>query len=474
MTYPYYNYTPKTLGSAMLRSITDWISGEELQAEVDPFAVQGRYNEQRDGVRSRLADIGFQGDFWPREVLDADEFEGYDVATLRGKVDRIDLALVSDLVAAWRNVGTGHQESLDEFVEAMDKVTDASVWRGAARDAAASAVHDYAAQGAQVSNGARLTSNKVEELQTGLAPTKQLVPYAPEHRSGMDNFRSFFAGRGWRNDDVAEYNAKAEALRVLRTVYAPVVMESDTDVPLIPRPAPSTHPDGGTGGAGGPGTGGTGTGGGGIGGFGAGGIDTGGTSSSGAQSPGSDIPGDQGNSTSPTNAEQATADPGGTQPSAATDPASTAPASTTSASAPGASSSQDFRTPGGFGGSGNPGSYGGTGGQGNYGGPGGQGNYGGFGGPGGSSGVSVPPQGRSTPGVPNPLGPAAAAARAGSAPGRPGMAGMPGGMAPGARGGKTDDESSKGIPDYLITQEHSDELTGLGDLPKTTPPVIGE
>lgn len=54
------------------------------------------------------------------------------------------------------------------------------------------------------------------------------------------------------------------------------------------------------------------------------------------------------------------------------------------------------------------------------------------------------------------------------------MGGMPGGMAPGARGGKSDEESGKGIPDYLITQEHGDELTGLGDLPRTVPPVIGD
>ncbi|WP_280259543.1 hypothetical protein [Nocardia abscessus] len=54
------------------------------------------------------------------------------------------------------------------------------------------------------------------------------------------------------------------------------------------------------------------------------------------------------------------------------------------------------------------------------------------------------------------------------------MSGMPGGMAPGARGGKSDDETSKGIPDYLITQEHGDELIGLDDPPRTVPPVIGD
>ncbi|MGV9433338.1 WXG100 family type VII secretion target, partial [Nocardia sp. NPDC003648] len=57
--------------------------------------------------------------------------------------------------------------------------------------------------------------------------------------------------------------------------------------------------------------------------------------------------------------------------------------------------------------------------------------------------------------------------------GAAGRAGMPGMGAPGARGGGKDDESTRGIPDYLVTQEHGDELTGLDNLPKLVPPVIG-
>ncbi|MGQ4599523.1 WXG100 family type VII secretion target [Nocardia sp. R6R-6] len=80
--------------------------------------------------------------------------------------------------------------------------------------------------------------------------------------------------------------------------------------------------------------------------------------------------------------------------------------------------------------------------------------------------------GRSVPGVPGtPSGaPAAAAASASRA-----ASGMPGMMAPGmggARGGKSEDESGHKIPDYLITQENTDEL--IGEMPRTVPGgVIG-
>ncbi|MFR9772193.1 hypothetical protein [Nocardia sp. SC052] len=427
------------LGSTMLRNVTNWISGEELQPDVDVAGVQDKYNRQRDGVRGRASDVGFQGEFRPREVLDADEFERHDIATLRGKVDQIDLKAVGDLATAWNTIADRHQTSLDTFTKAMARATDDSVWRGEARNAAASAVGDYAAQGAQVSNAARLTGNKLAELLTGLEPTKQLVPHAPEHRSGIGNALAFVAGRGWRNDDVAEYNTKTEAVRVLRTVYAPVVMESDTNVPVIPRPATTANP-GGIGDGSGPR-----------------GTNTGTGNPSGTSSPSSDPSGT--NSTEdPTtqSSNQPSDDASKTSESTSTDPASTTqdsttPASTTPSSTTPASTTPTSTSPSSPGSphSSTPGSPGSPAGP-------------------GAPGVSVPSKG-----TPNSTNAVPAAARTGTSPGRAGASGM-GGMAPGARGGKSDEESTKGIPDYLITQEHGNELIGLDELPGTVPPVIGD
>ncbi|MEU2121029.1 WXG100 family type VII secretion target [Nocardia niwae] len=93
--------------------------------------------------------------------------------------------------------------------------------------------------------------------------------------------------------------------------------------------------------------------------------------------------------------------------------------------------------------------------------------------PGTPSTTSQPQPGRSvpgTPGTPNTSVNPAAAARATS--GLRGTSGMPGMMAPGARGGGKDDESEHKTPDYLITQENTDEL--LGEPPRTLPGgVIG-
>lgn len=132
MGNPFSNPAVEDLSLTVLRNVTDWIF--HVQPDADPYAVQDTYNRQRDDVRSRAAGLGFQGEFRPREVLDADEFERHDVRTLRSKVDQIDLQAVSDLVSAWNTIADRHQTSLDTFTTAMARATDESVaWRSARR-----------------------------------------------------------------------------------------------------------------------------------------------------------------------------------------------------------------------------------------------------------------------------------------------------------------------------------------------------
>ncbi|WP_028477390.1 hypothetical protein [Nocardia sp. CNY236] len=136
--------------------------------------------------------------------------------------------------------------------------------------------------------------------------------------------------------------------------------------------------------------------------------------------------------------------------------------------------------PGGSGVLGMPGGRGGTGvpgGSGMSGSSGGRAGAGGFGGPGASSGSGV----RGAPGGPGGAGMPGGASGVRSASGGAGAAAVsgrgaatPGMMGPGmgAGGGKSDYESNRTTPDYLVTQENTDEL--LGEMPKTVPGgVIG-
>ncbi|WP_336088031.1 hypothetical protein [Nocardia sp. SSK8] len=436
MSYP--NMSGLDLFGGLRNFVMSPFTSDDNELDSSDIAdIQDQYNTQRDRTRQRANDLGFDGDYRPTAVTKTDPFEGT-VAELRAKVDKIDITAVSDLISAWTEISTRNSTSLDEFRKQIARGMSPDVWSGAAATAAAQTVAAYDITGQKVTTAAALTSNKLDELRTGLEPTKRLVPFAPEHRSGVDNALGLLQGRAWRNDDVAQENARVEAVRVLQTVYAPVIHESDDKVPVIPIPKT---------------------------------VDPGGdpVTPGGSQKPETGNP----NSANPNSGQPATnpTTPAGTTPGTdpdditpddtttgddpttqdstpdSTTPQSTVPAGTTPASTP--------TTPG----SGLP-----------SGSPGGAGSPGG-GTPGGTPGAGTP--GGAVPGSPN-AGTTAAAARAGGAgSGATGRSGSPGMMGPGARGGGKDDESSKAIPDYLITQEHGDELTGLDNLPKMVPPVIG-
>ncbi|MFE7718356.1 hypothetical protein ACFU44_04875 [Nocardia rhizosphaerihabitans] len=433
---------PNIAGLDLLGGLRDFVlspfSGDDGELDASEISdIQNRYNDQRATNRQNAADLGFDGEYRPNMVTKTDAFEG-SVAQLRAKVDKIDLDAVNDLISAWNEISTRNSTSLDEFRKQIARGMAPDVWSGAAATAAAETVAAYDATGKKVTTAAALTRSKLDELRTGLEPTKRLVPFEPEHRSGLDNFGGLFTGRAWRNDDVAQENARVEAVRVLKTVYAPVIHESDTKVPVIPIPKTVEN-------SGDPGV-------------------NGGPTTPTSNNPNTSTPVTDQPATNPAAATPApttpsdddtiddttddtTADDDSTTDDDATTPQSTDPAATTPTSTTPSPTNPGSGSP-----SGSPG--------------------GGAGAPG--SAPSSPAPGSAVPGAGATTGTTAAGGRAaGAGSGAAGRAGMPGMGAPGARGGGKDDESTKGIPDYLITQEHGDELTGLDNVPKMVPPVIG-
>ncbi|MFD6451118.1 hypothetical protein ACFWF3_10070, partial [Nocardia sp. NPDC060220] len=364
--------------------------------------IQNKYNSQRDGNRKKAGDLGFDGEYRPTVVTKNDSFPGT-VAELRDKVDKIDLDAVNDLITAWNEISTRNSTSLDEFRKQISRGMSPDVWAGSAANAAAQTVAAYDATGKKVTTAAALTSTKLDELRTGLEPTKRLVPHEPEHRSGLDNVGALLTGRGWRNDDVAQENARVEAVRILQTVYAPVIYESDNKVPVIP--IPKTVEDGG-------------------------GEPEKKSSTTQSTTQGSTTqPTTQATTTQPTTPASTTptTDPDDTDDSTddSTTPESTTPESTEPGSTTPASTTPSSTVPG----SGSP-----------------SGSPSGAGSPGGGSPGSGTP-GAGTPGgavAGSPTSTGGAGGR-GTGAGTAGRSGMPGMMSPGAgKGGGKDDESTKG------------------------------
>ncbi|WP_040797124.1 WXG100 family type VII secretion target [Nocardia higoensis] len=338
-------------------------------------------------------------------------------------------------------------EGLRTFARSI-QTSIAQAWSGPAAERSKESIQKYVTDAEKLTPVLNELSTRVTEAASAITQTKNALP---------DPVVITWTSWLWppnRWDLQREQTEEEQAARdAMNNYYVQPFKAIDSSIPVLPTPvSPTSSPDitvppGGfrTGDGGGSGDG----------------------SGGGAPSPGNpggttsegDEPGDQeqsgeqqpeGESNPSGNADDSSTTPSSHDP-AGTDPAGTTPASSTP-------SDPDRTVPSGSGpsspGAGSPTSPG-------------------SGSP-GSPGSSTPQPGRSiagggtgTPTTPGTSSTAAAASAGGA--GRSGMGGMAG--SPGSRGGGQDDESHK-IPDYLITQQNTDEL--LGEVPPAVPGgVIG-
>lgn len=420
------------------------------------IAAQEQWNQERSVIylTQNLANLSslFQGDTQPPHITGTDGYDHMSLADMQAAVSAMKPSVVQSASEAWKKIGSDLSTSVVAFNNAFGASVNAeNGWVGQAASAAVAAVNNYAKQSSTLPIAATAVSLKLAEMRTGLEQTQALMPGLTQ-RPTLTN-KTLPVDGEMKLDQYTNDEALEEARRVLRTVYSQVAVQSDNGVPFMPT-APKIVADGG-GDQRVPGDGSTG-----------GKSDTGNTGTTAGtnqqaepESPGSGSPSgteDQGTAnpgtttgdTTPSSTDSTTA----ASTTSPTTTSSGAP-STTTPSTPGTTSTTPIgTTPG-------AGRNGGTGAPGS--------------GRGGTTG-SAPSPGRGTAGSPVAGSPAAAAAagRSGAAgTGRGGMSGMPGMGAPGAGKGQNDDEH-KGVPDYLITQENGEILTGLGEI-RTVPPVIG-
>ncbi|MGS2809694.1 hypothetical protein [Nocardia sp. MW-W600-9] len=418
------------------------------------IAAQEQWNQERTGIYNRQQQGNystiFGGDTQPPHITTPDSYDSMSLAQMQAAVAAMKPKLVDDAVTAWANIGMNLMGTFykfnQEFARTVTGANGHSGWTGAAASAAVTAVNNYAEQSIPLSQAATAISLKLSEMRTGIEETQALMPGLTSRESVTGKT---LPGDGvMKVDEHNQKEAEDEGRRILRTVYGPVAVQTDNGVPFLPSAPTITSGTGDTGVTGG--NGGSNTGG-------AQGQNTAGGSTTDGGSP--ETP-DDGTSTEDTGTSSSTTpsstDTGSTTPQSTT-PQSTSPSSTTpSPTTPGTTTAPGTATPG----TTTPGTGRPTGtGRGSGGAPGG-------------GSPSTPAPGRSAPGSQSPAAAAAAASRAGAATGARGAAGMGGMGAPGAGRGGSDDERTKGIPDYLITQENGELLIGTDGL-RTVPPVIG-
>jgi len=453
--------------------VLDAIGGIHGVAWAQDRAARERGSAARAGLESTfgVAASDFTGDFEPRAVSVMEFFEGMSHAEIVEFVEAMKPSRMRESVEGWGRAQVLLDDNLEVFRTAIASVFTEH-WTGTTASAAGRGVADYSASLTQLTNALALVTNSLGYASAGIEQVKQRLPDPPQS-TWSHALRAGIAGGlttlptgtlSFRVNDLfhAEEEARATAVRIMQEDYAPTVTTADSRVPVLP-PAFDPTADGSAGSVGYPGAGS---------GPGSSGVGRGSGSGSDGSSVSTYAPGGNlGDNMSGEPSSSAAAGPGSTgtdmqnafgapasQPSgseaqdaarttaASADPRSAVPASTT-----------------GWPGSPSPGSAGTV--------SGGSGT--------GSPGVGSPGSGLSGSGSPGAVppgfvsGPAAATPASGAAPGAARGVGraaaMPMGMMP-PHAGKGDEEK-RSVPGYLVTEEHGNEL--IGDMPATTPPVLG-
>jgi hypothetical protein len=409
---------------------------EDYQRRV--IQAQEQWNRDRDWIyKTESGYNGFDGETQPPHITTPDSYDHLTLEQMQTAASAMKPKLVDDAVTMWANIGadlTGTFEVFKrEFGRTISGQNGHTGWTGAAAQAATTAVNNYYDKSVPLAQAATLTSLKLSEMKTGLEQTQALMP-------GL-TVRPDIAGKTlpkdgvMKTDEYTSTEAEQEGRRILRTVYGQVAGQTDVGVPYMPTAPTITD---GTGPL-------------------SPGRDAGGThgpsgSDGGSSGSGGDGSGNQGQgSGQPTGTEQSTT-PSTTTPDATT-AASTTPQSTTATTQPTSptsatpsTSTPGLNTPGIGTTTGRPTST-------------------------GTPGATQGSPGRSVSGTPTTATTTSAATTRQSTAtlGRSGTSGM---GTPG-QNKSNDEDRKKGIPDYLITSEHGQQLTGLDSQPKTVPPVIG-
>jgi hypothetical protein len=409
--------------------------------------------------------LDYRGEFEPTEVVITEAFEVMPHEQIVTMVESLGTATIVNSSKNWNDLSAAATTGSDGFRSGIEAAMT-SGWSGPTADAVRGGVGNYVSSATALSTSMSLISNKLLEAHSGFTQTQSRMP--PVVAPGSSMIDALLPIPFAAKDAVsAREEQQEEARRIMRSVYVPGVLQSDSQVPVLPAAHDPVADGGGS-----------------SGGWGLGPSAGGGNIGSTSGTTGADG-GDSAARTAATQAQAGSAEAAEAGRSGTA--ASEQPGSSGSGSLPPADNSGETRAaaatgPGASGGGtgsgvgAGPGGYGGTG-------PGGSGfagsngsGYGGGAGYGGSSGVGSgyggsvlgpPIGGGAGGGAGGTGGPGNAAAAAG----RAGAHGMPGMGAMGGARGAGDNDGEHSTPGYLVDVSNGSEL--IGDLPLVAPPVLG-
>lgn len=216
----------------------------------DAVAKQQKWNDQRDQIYANVRAVknGLNVGYEPQTVS-CDAFDGMSHQQICDSVQEMKPDVIRSAAEAWTNIGIQFDTATGEFHSGIAGRI-AQGWRSPqAAGRAVDAVGRFAVESRQLGKSCELLAGKLAEAHSGLDETKALIPPVP---AGSKLFGLIPVSGLLKSDHYEKEEATQEARRIMHTVYAPVVAQTDTGVPVLPEapkvvdnPAPGTGSGGG-------------------------------------------------------------------------------------------------------------------------------------------------------------------------------------------------------------------------------------
>ncbi|MFC9892189.1 hypothetical protein ACFVMC_00720 [Nocardia sp. NPDC127579] len=243
MTFGNFTGTIASLSGRVVDLFSSGIS--PVQAEKDAQAA-GNTDRDRLYAENKALATGFNGEYANTVVPPVIEpFVGMKHSEITAFIESIDLPTMWGSVQSWKDLATNTKSKGDAFYNSTKAKMD-SGWSGTAASSALASVQAYLGDVKKVEQASNLIANKLEEAFTGFSQVTYQVPHESEGRSGgmlanivgsIGDVVGFGGDRISSTDAGRQKNAEDLANEVMRTVYRPVALQADANVPKIPSPA---------------------------------------------------------------------------------------------------------------------------------------------------------------------------------------------------------------------------------------------
>ena len=229
-------------------TIAEIVTGTDYNERDRVRVLQATGNAKRDAIYNEQTPLYSQvGDRFDDPVLGSPEaFEAMSHEEIKSAVDAMNGEALRASAEGWTKIGEALEQSLNDFRDFMSTTITDKAWEGIAANSARVATANYANDSAQLAAAGKLVGTKIQEAATAIDQVKATVPPVAKRSligTAVDVLvPSVGAIKRVLHD---QDEAHQEAIQIMRTVYTPVMQQSDTKVPTLPPPRQVT--DGGAG-----------------------------------------------------------------------------------------------------------------------------------------------------------------------------------------------------------------------------------